>query len=66
MLFEQLNEIDAVSKADIRRVANQVFTARNRTYAMIEFTPPKPPGPKPVFPPPPQPTPAQTAPQGGH
>ncbi len=46
MLFEQLNKIDAVSKADIRRVANQVFAASNRTYAMIEFTPSKPPKPK--------------------
>ncbi len=43
MLFQQLNKIDAVSKADIRRVANEVFTAKNRTYAMIEFTPSKPP-----------------------
>lgn len=37
MLFQQLSKIDAVNKADIRRVANQVFTAKNRTYAMIEF-----------------------------
>ncbi len=42
MLFQQLNKIDAVGKADIRRVANQVFTSKNRTYAMIEFAPPKP------------------------
>ncbi len=42
MLFQQLNKIDAVNKTDIRRVANQVFTAKNRTYATIEFAPPKP------------------------
>jgi predicted Zn-dependent peptidase len=42
MLFQQLDKIDAVSKADIRRVANQVFTAKNRTYALIEFAPSKP------------------------
>ena len=42
MLFQQLNKIDAVSKTDIRRVANQVFTAKNRTYAMIEFAPSTP------------------------
>jgi predicted Zn-dependent peptidase len=45
MLFEQLKKDDAVTKADIRRVANQVFTANNRTSAMIEFTPEKPPQP---------------------
>ena len=40
---EQLNRIDAVSKADVRRVANKVFITSNRTYAMIEFqAPPKP------------------------
>lgn len=35
-LFRQLDKIDKVSKADIRRVANKVFTENNRTYAMIE------------------------------
>ena len=40
MLFKQLDAINAVSKADIRRVSNQVFKASNRTYAMIEFQPP--------------------------
>jgi hypothetical protein len=29
-----------VSKADIRRVANKVFTESNRTYAIIETVPP--------------------------
>jgi predicted Zn-dependent peptidase len=41
MVFEQLKKIDAVSKADIRRVANQVFTAKNRTSATIEYSPAK-------------------------
>ncbi|HUZ05182.1 MAG TPA: pitrilysin family protein [Acidobacteriaceae bacterium] len=40
MLFKQLDKINAVTKADIRRVSDQVFTASNRTYAMIEFQPP--------------------------
>ena len=52
-LFKQLDRVDKVSKADIRRVANKVFTERNRTVAMIEFQQPKgapsapgtPPGP---------------------
>ncbi len=35
-LFRQLTKIDKVSKSDIRRVANKVFTESNRTYAMIE------------------------------
>ncbi len=40
-LFQQLDRIDKVSKADIRRVSNKVFTPKNRTYAMIEFQPPQ-------------------------
>jgi predicted Zn-dependent peptidase len=39
-LFNQLKKVDAVSKADIRRVANKTFVDTNRTYAMIEFQPP--------------------------
>jgi len=31
-----------VSKADIRRVANKIFTENNRTVATIETNPPKP------------------------
>jgi predicted Zn-dependent peptidase len=64
MLFQQLNKIDAVSKADIRRVSNQVFTAKNRTYALIEFAAEKP--AKPAADAPAQPT-AKPAPtkQGG-
>jgi len=34
-LFGQLNRIDAVTKADIRRVANKTFTEDNRTVGMI-------------------------------
>ena len=40
MLFRQLDKIDKVSKADIRRVSNKVFTESNRTYAIIETVPP--------------------------
>jgi predicted Zn-dependent peptidase len=39
-LFQQLDEVDKVSKADIRRVANQVFVASNRTSAEIDTEPP--------------------------
>jgi predicted Zn-dependent peptidase len=35
-LFNQLDKVDKVTKADIRRVANQVFVASNRTRAWIE------------------------------
>jgi predicted Zn-dependent peptidase len=35
-LFLQLDRVDKVSKADIRRVANQVFVASNRTSAEID------------------------------
>ena len=38
-LFRQLDRVDKVSKADIRRVANKVFQASNRTSAWIETTP---------------------------
>lgn len=40
-LFNQLKRIDAVTKADIRRVANKTFVPTNRTYAMVEFEAPK-------------------------
>ncbi len=39
-LFNQLKKIDAVTKADIRRVANKTFVDTNRTYAMVQFQPP--------------------------
>src|SRR5580658_4776442 len=35
-LFLQLKDVDAVTKADIRRVANKVFVASNRTSAEID------------------------------
>ncbi len=44
-LFRQLNKIDAVNKADIRRVSNQIFTDSNRTSARIEFVPAQRPAP---------------------
>ena len=41
-LFRSVDRIDKVTKADIRRVANQTFTPDNRTVGIIEFagTPP--------------------------
>jgi predicted Zn-dependent peptidase len=50
-LFRSVDRIDKVSKADIRRVANQTFVPDNRTVGIIEFSG-GPPG-------------AGTAPQGG-
>jgi predicted Zn-dependent peptidase len=38
-LFLQLDKVDKVTKADIRRVANQVFVASNRTSAEIDTEP---------------------------
>jgi predicted Zn-dependent peptidase len=35
-LFLQLEKVDKVSKADIRRVANEIFVSSNRTEAWIE------------------------------
>jgi predicted Zn-dependent peptidase len=35
-LFKQLDKVDKVTKADIRRVANDVFVSSNRTSAWIE------------------------------
>jgi len=35
-LFKQLDRVDKVTKADIRRVANQIFVLSNRTSATIE------------------------------
>jgi predicted Zn-dependent peptidase len=35
-LFLQLKDVDAVTKADIRRVANKVFIDSNRTSAEID------------------------------
>ncbi len=37
-LFRQVDRIDKVTKADIRRVANKTFVASNRTVGIIEST----------------------------
>ena len=37
-LFLQLDRVDKVTKADIRRVANKIFVDSNRTSAEIDFT----------------------------
>ncbi len=42
-LFRELDRINAVSKADIRRVAGKVFVDGNRTSARIEYAAPKKP-----------------------
>jgi len=39
-LFRQVDRMDKVSKADIRRVANQTFVPTNRTVGIIVTTPP--------------------------
>ncbi len=39
-LFLELDEVDKVTKADIRRVANKVFVDSNRTSAEIDTEPP--------------------------
>jgi len=37
-LFRQVDKIDKVSKADVRRIANATFTADNRTVGVIQST----------------------------
>jgi len=49
-LFRQLDKIDAVTKADVRRVANKIFIASNRTSAEIDFVPPQQKRPAPPTP----------------
>ncbi|HEU4416097.1 MAG TPA: pitrilysin family protein [Candidatus Angelobacter sp.] len=44
-LFHQIDEIEKVTKADIRRVANKTFREENRTVATIETEAPKPAAP---------------------
>ncbi len=39
-LFRGVDRIEKVSKADIRRIANQTFVPDNRTVGIIEFAPP--------------------------
>ena len=41
-LFLELDKVDKVTKADIRRVATQVFIPGNRTSAWIETEAPSP------------------------
>jgi predicted Zn-dependent peptidase len=41
-LFRQIQRIEAVTKADIRRVANKTFTEENRTVARMETAAPPP------------------------
>ena len=41
-LFRSVDRIEKVTKADIRRVANEAFVPENRTVGIIEFAPPKP------------------------
>ena len=43
-LFRSVDRIEKVTKADIRRVANQTFVSENRTVGIIEFAG-GPPGP---------------------
>ncbi len=40
-LFRELDQIDAVTKADVRRVANKIFVDSNRTTARIEYQEPQ-------------------------
>lgn len=46
-LFRQIDEIDKVTKADIRRVANKTFSENNRTVGVIDTETAKPPAPAP-------------------
>jgi predicted Zn-dependent peptidase len=47
-LFRQIDELEKVTKADIRRVANKTFREDNRTTAMIETVAPPSPAPPPA------------------
>ena len=40
-LFHQIERIDKVSKADLRRVANNIFNDDNRTVGLVETAKPK-------------------------
>ncbi len=40
-LFKQLDKIDKVTKADIRRVASKTFVDTNRTVGILQFEQPK-------------------------
>jgi predicted Zn-dependent peptidase len=43
-LFRSVDRIDQVTKADIRRVANEIFVDTNRTVGIIETGGGAPPG----------------------
>ncbi len=45
-LFRQIKRLEAVTKADIRRVAGKTFTEGNRTVGRIETSPPTAPAPQ--------------------
>jgi predicted Zn-dependent peptidase len=45
-MFREIAKIDAVTKADIKRVAQKTFVESNRTVAEIVFTPPSAPAGK--------------------
>jgi len=47
-MFKEIAKIDAVTKADVRRVANKTFVESNRTSARIEFAAPTAPTPTPA------------------
>ena len=45
-LFRDVERLDKVTAADVRRVANATFTPTNRTTAMLESARPPARGPK--------------------
>ena len=47
-LFRQIDNLDKVTKADIRRVASKTFREDNRTVAVIDTEAPKSPAPAPA------------------
>ncbi|MGH9568942.1 MAG: hypothetical protein ACRD4F_04850, partial [Candidatus Angelobacter sp.] len=63
-LFRQIDRIDNVSKADIRRVANKIFTEQNRTVGVVETASPVTPRPPAIQHPNPT-APAPSQPKGG-
>jgi predicted Zn-dependent peptidase len=44
-MFREIAKIDAVTKADVRRVANKTFIENNRTITVVESVAPKTPAP---------------------
>jgi predicted Zn-dependent peptidase len=65
-LFRYLDRVDKVTKADIRRVANEVFQENNRTTGeILTAQTPAPENMPPQGPPPPAPPKAEGSPKGG-